>query len=103
MVGAVVVDGVHAAITEDWEILAKADFRHCDAGQETGLLRAIENAGQRRQDGIVVMGIVSELRDRLCDQNIEPVQRLWLVRIDVIVCLVEDRSCRQARRGSKHV
>lgn len=103
MVGVVVVDGVHTAVAEDGEILTQADFRHFDAGQEIGLLRPIENAGQGGQDGIVVMRIVSELRDRLCNQYIEPVQRLGLVRINIVICFVKDSGCCQTRRGSEHV
>lgn len=71
--GGIVVYRVHAAIAEDGEILAEADFRDLDAGEKIRFLRAIEHVGQGGENGVVVVGVIPELRDRLRDQHVEPV------------------------------
>jgi hypothetical protein len=38
-----------------------------------------------------MLGIRAELRDGLRDQDIEPIEAFRLVRVDVVVCLAEDR------------
>ena len=45
------------------------------------------------------MCIISELRNRLRDQNVEPIQTLRLVGVDIIICLGENRSSRQSWWG----
>ncbi len=64
---------------------------------------AIENTGQGCQDGFVLVGIGSELGNRLSYQDIEPVQRLRLVGIDIVVGLGEYYGSRQAGRMSQNV
>lgn len=83
----VVVYGVNAAIAKDGEILAEGDFGDFDAGEEIWFLGAIEEVGEGGENCIVVIGVIPKLCNGLCDENVEPVQRLWLVGVDVVVCL----------------
>ena len=36
------------------------------------------------------MGVAAELGDSLSDEDIEPVERLGLVTINIVICLVEN-------------
>lgn len=49
------------------------------------------------------MGIVPELRNRLRNQDVKPVQTLGLVGVDIVIRLGEDRSGGQSRRGPQDV
>ena len=49
------------------------------------------------------MRVGPELRDRLRDQHVEPVQAFGLVGVHVVVCLCEDGGRRQARRRAEDV
>lgn len=49
------------------------------------------------------MSIIPELRDRLGNQHVEPVQRFGLVGVDIVVCFRQDRVCHEARRGAENV
>jgi len=89
---------VNSAVTQDRKFLAKTDLCDFDIRDEIRFLGPIQDSRQTGEYGIVVMGIVSELRNRLRDQDIEPVQTLGLVGVDVVVCLAQYRSRRQARR-----
>jgi hypothetical protein len=78
---------VYAAVAENGKFLAEADFRDFDSRQEIRFLRPIENISQGCENRIVMMSVIPELRDGLGDENIEPVQRLRLVGIDIVVGL----------------
>ena len=99
--GGIVVNRVHAAVAKDWEILAEANFRDLDAREEVGLLRAVEDICQGSKDGIIIVGVIPELRDCLCDQYVEPVQRFGLMRVDIVVGFCQDSRRREARRGTE--
>lgn len=90
------------AVAEDGEFLAQVDLRDLDVGKEAGLLRAIEDVGQGGEDGVVMVGIVSELSNGLRNQHVEPVEGLGLVGVDVIVGLGENSCGREAGRRTKH-
>lgn len=94
---------MHAAVAEDGEVLAEADLRDLDGRQNIRFVRAIEDLGQGCQNRIVVMGVVPELRDGLGDEHVEPVQRLGLVGVDIVVRLGQNRGRGQARRGAEDV
>jgi len=49
-----------------------------------------------------MLGVRAELRDRLRDQDVEPVEAFRLVRVHVVVCLAEDRVCCQGRWVSEY-
>ena len=89
---------MHTAITEDGKVFAEAYFCDSDTRQEIRLLRTIEDFGQGGQYGIIVMCVVPELRDSLRDQDVEPIQRFWLVGVDIVVGLGENGGSGQ-RRG----
>lgn len=99
----VVVHRVNTAVAEDWEILAEADFGNFDAGEKVGFLSAVEETREGGQNRVVVIGIVPELGYCLRDEHIEPVERFWLVRIDVVICFGQYSSGRETRRGTEHM
>ncbi len=45
--------------------------------------------------------VVSELRDRLGDEYIEPVHAFGLVTVHIVVGFREDGGCSQGRRGAE--
>ena len=92
-----------AAVTEDGEVVAEVDFGDGDAGEKIRFLRPVERGRQGREDRVVLVRVVSELRDRLRDQDVEPVERFGLVRIDVVVGFREDGACGEADRGAEHI
>ena len=94
---------MHAAVAEDGEVVAETDFGDGDAGEEIRFLRAVESGGQGGKDRVVLVGIISELGNGLGDQDIEPVERFGLMRVDVIVGFGEDSACGEASRGAEDV
>ena len=91
-----------AAVAEDGEFLAQVDFRDLDVREEAGFLGAVEDVGQRGEDGVVIVGVVAELGDGLGDQHVEPVEGFGLVRVHVVVGFGEDRGGREAGRRTQH-
>lgn len=92
-----------AAVAEDGEVVAETDFGDGDAGEEIRFLRAVERGGQGRENGVVLVGVISELGDRLGDQDIEPVERFGLVRVDVVVGFRENGACGEACGGAEDI
>lgn len=89
---------MHTTVAEDRKVFAQAYFGDFDGGKEIRFLRSIENVGQGYQDCVVMLSIVPKLRNRLRDEHIEPVQRLGLMRVDIVVGLGEDSGGGQAGR-----
>ena len=83
---------MHSAIAENRIFLPQVNLRDLDALQKLRLLRPVEQSSQRGQDRIIGMGVRAELRDRLRDEDVEPVQGLGLVRMRVVVRLRQDRG-----------
>ena len=94
---------MYAAVTKDGEVVAETDFCNGDAGEEIRFLRAIERGGQGGEDRVVLVGVISELGNRLGDQDVEPVERFGLVRVDVVVGFGEDSACGEACRGAENI
>ena len=76
---------MYAAVAEDWEVVAEIDFGDGDAGEEIWFLRAVEGGSQGRENRVILVGVISELGDCLGNQDVEPIERLGLVRIHVVV------------------
>ena len=92
-----------SAVAENWEIFPQTDLCDFDTRQKIRFLWAIQYVGEGGENGFILMSIGSELRYCLRDQNIEPIKRLGLMGVDVIIGFGEyDWSC-QARRMSKNV
>ena len=36
------------------------------------------------------MGVAAELSNGLGNENVEPIERLWLMAVDVVICLVKN-------------
>ena len=81
---------MHATVAEDGVLLAQADLRDFDRGEEIGFLGPIEEVGQGGEDGFVFVGVLTELGNGLGYEHVEPVERFGLVGIDVVVGLRED-------------
>lgn len=75
----IVVYRVNAAIAQDGKILAEADFGDFDAGEEVRFLSAVEEIGEGCKNRIIVIRVFPKLCNRLCNENVEPVERFWLV------------------------
>ena len=98
---AIVVDGDDAAVAENREVFAEAKFCDFDLVEEIRPRSSVQGTGQRGQNRVVVLCVSAELGDGLSDQDIEPVERLRLVRINIVVCFREDSAYRQRRRVSQ--
>ena len=66
-------DRMDAAVAEDGKVLAKVDLGDIDGSEEVRLVGAIEDRGERGEDGVVVGGVSAELSDGLGDEYVEPV------------------------------
>lgn len=69
----IIVHRVHATITQNRKFLPETDLRDLDGGEKLRFLRPVEHIGQRRQDGVIVVGVGAELRNGLRDEHIEPI------------------------------
>jgi hypothetical protein len=95
----VFVDGDDPAVAEDGEVVTQRQLGDLYLVQEIRPDGAVQGFGERSEDGIVVLRVGPELRDGLCDEDVEPVERLGLVGIDLVVGFVEDGVNRECRRG----
>lgn len=83
---AIVVNGDDAAVAEDGEVFAEAEFCDFDLVEEIRSRSSVQSAGQRGQNRVVVLCVSAELGDGLSDEDIEPIERLGLMRVDIVVC-----------------
>ena len=70
---------MNAAIAQDGEILAEANFGDFDAREEIRFLSAVEEIGKGCENCIIVIRVSPKLCNRLCNENVKPVERFWLV------------------------
>lgn len=99
----IIIHGMDPAIAQNREFLPETDLRHLDIRQKARFLLPVQDTGQRLQNRVVVMCVVPELRDRLRNQDVKPVQTLGLVGVDIVIRLGEDRSGSQSWRGPQDV
>ena len=90
-------------VAQNRKLLPQADLRHFDIRQEARFLLPVQDTGQRLQNRVVIMCIVPELRNGLCNQDVKPVQTLGLVGVDIVVRFRENRSGSQSWRGPQDV
>lgn len=93
---------MHPAVTQNRKVLAQADLGDFNGGQKIRFLWPIEQIRQGDQNGIVMLRVVPELRNGLSDEHIEPVQRLGLMGVNIVIGLGQNSGGGQAgwRGGS---
>ena len=68
-----VLNRMYTAVAQDRKFLAQADFRDADIREKIWFLCPVQDASERGEDGVVVMGVRAELGNCLGDEHVEPV------------------------------
>lgn len=87
---AVLVDRDNAAVGEDGKLLAQRYVGDADLVEKVRATSAVQGAGKRVEDGVVLQSVGSELSNGLSNQDVEPVQTLGLVAVNIVIRLCQN-------------